>query len=314
MFSLRHLPLCALLLSCSVYDESLLDDAEGVARGGAASNATGGGSGGSNAGQPSGGSSAAEPGHGGEPSQGDSGSAGASSGGGGTASGGTGNGAGGSSVSGAGSSGSAGSGGVVSPPSGADLVDDMEDGNFYLAAKPPRYGYWYVAGDATAGAKLPKIEQLVASFAPARDTSFAAVHFLASGFKGWGASVGLTFADSAQKRAPYDSGDALGISFWVRGSMTDNSKLRVLFPVLGTDPSGTECGGTGQGQCLDHFATQLAVTDKWEPVTILFASLHQAGWGAPLGGFDPANMLGIEWTTAGADADVWIDDLALLRP
>jgi hypothetical protein len=195
-----------------------------------------------------------------------------------------------------------------------DLLDDMEDGNFYLSAKPPRYGYWYVAGDPTAGASLSKIEQLVASLDPVREDSSSAVHFQATGFKGWGASVGLTFADSTQKRTPYDSGDALGVSFWVRGTMTDNAKLRVLFPIIGTDTSGTECGGTGQGECLDHYATQISVTDKWVRVTILFASLHQAGWGAPLAGFDAAHLFGVEWTTAGADADVWIDDLALLRP
>lgn len=194
------------------------------------------------------------------------------------------------------------------------MLDDMEDGNFYLPAKPPRYGYWYVAGDATAGAKLSKIEQLVATLDPLRETSSSAVHFTATGFKGWGASVGLTFADSTQKRTPYDSGNAVGISFWVRGSMTNNTKLRVAFPVLGTDTSGTQCGGEGQGECLDHFATQIPVSDKWQQVTILFANLYQAGWGAPLAGFDAAHMLGIEWTAAGADADVWIDDLALLRP
>jgi hypothetical protein len=207
-----------------------------------------------------------------------------------------------------------GTGGSTSPPSGVDMLDDMEDGNFYLSPKPPRYGYWYVAGDTTVGAKLPKIEQLVGALEPARDLSTSAVHFVASGFKGWGSSVGLSFTNASSVRGAYDAGSAVGISFWVRGSVADNAKLRVLFPLVGSDPSGKLCGGSGQGQCLDHFATQVSVTTEWQAVSIPFSSLHQAGWGVPLAGFDPTQMLGIEWSAGIADVDVWIDDLALLRP
>lgn len=316
MFSLRHLPLCALLSSCSIYDESLLDDE--VGRGGTNDG------GGADSGEGGRGASLAgrdgdDHGGAGEATAGSLGSAGGSSAGGGSSSAGTGTASGGASGgagdAGAGAGTSSGAGGTAThPPTGVDLLDDMEDGNFYLFAKPPRFGYWYVAGDATAGATLCSIEQLVSSLNPARQDSTRAVHFQASGFKGWGASVGLTFADAAQKRTPYDSGNAEGIAFWIRGTVSGNSALRVLFPVLGTDPSGAECGGESQGQCLDHFATQISVRDEWQRVTILFADLHQAGWGAPLGGFEPAHLLGVEWTAGTADADVWIDDLALLRP
>jgi hypothetical protein len=190
----------------------------------------------------------------------------------------------------------------------------MEDGNFFLSPKPPRYGFWYLAGDTTAGATLPKIEELVGVVSPARAGSTNAVHFTATGFKGWGCSVGLSFTDAASKRGAYDGGNAVGVSFWVKGRVSGNAKLRVLFPLLGTDPTGKACGGTDQGQCLDHFATQLTVTAEWQQVQILFSSLHQAGWGAPLTAFDPAQMLGIEWSAGVADLDVWLDDLALLRP
>ena len=205
-------------------------------------------------------------------------------------------------------------GGSSNVPSGVDLLDDMEDGNFYLSPRPPRYGYWYVAGDTTAGAKLPKIEDLVSALDPSRAGSTRAVHFTASGFKGWGSSVGLSFTDAASKRGAYDAGGALGISFWVRGSVSDGARLRVLFPLVGSDPTGKLCGGAEQGQCLDHFATQISVTAEWQQVVILFSSLHQAGWGVPLTAFEPAQLLGIEWSAAISNVDVWIDDLALLRP
>jgi hypothetical protein len=65
---------------------------------------------------------------------------------------------------------------------------------------------------------------------------------------------------------------------------------------------------------LDHFATQISVSSQWTQVTILFANLHQAGWGAPIDAFDPRQMLGIEWSPGPVNLDVWIDDLALLRP
>jgi hypothetical protein len=197
---------------------------------------------------------------------------------------------------------------------GVDLLDDMEDGNFYIAPKPPRFGYWYVAGDSTAGAQLPKIEELMSAPQPSRAGSTLAVHYTASGFKGWGSSLGLSFTDAASQRVTYDAGDALGISFWVRGSIDGGVKLRVQIPLVGTDPSGKECGGATQGQCLDHFATQVTVTADWQQVKIPFSSLHQGGWGAPLASFNPAQILGIEWSTGVTSLDIWLDDLALMRP
>jgi hypothetical protein len=319
LFSVRHSPLVLLLISCSVYDQALLDDAGKAENGGvlitggSGSLATGGrtaSSGNKATGSGAAGEGSVYP------------SAGSSSGSGG--SGETFGGAGQSAVAGvagvaavAGSTANAGTGGGGAPnvPTGVDMIDDMENGTFYLLPKPPRFGYWYVAGDTTPGATLPKIEQLNSPLDPPRDASTRAMHFVASGFKGWGATVGLTFADATQKRMPYNAGNALGISFWVRGSVADNVKLRVLFPIVDTDPSGKNCGGATQGQCLDHFATQVAVTAQWQHLTVPFSSLHQAGWGVPIvGNFDPTQMLGIEWTAAATNIDVWIDDLALVRP
>jgi hypothetical protein len=316
--SLRHLLPCALLISCSVYDDSLLDDVQSsVGRGGTESS-TAGTSNASTAGKGSLGGTSGDIETGGSGEPGTAGSAaGTTSVGGssptttaGTSAGGTSSTEGGTGTA----TGGTGAGGTPNPPTVVDVMDDMEDGNFYLFAKPPRYGYWYLAGDATSGASLPKIENLVASLEPARGDSTSAVHFKATGFKGWGVSVGLVFADSKQQKAAYDGGNAVGVSFWVRGSVTNSAKLKVMFPIAGTAEGSSDCGGTEQGPCLDHFATQVSVTDEWKQVTILFSNVHQAGWGAALDGFDAAHMLGIEWTVALADADVWIDDVALLRP
>jgi len=320
LFSARHLPWFSLLLSCSVYNDALLGDSSSEVNGASGGTSSGAGSGGPILEQggrsASGGTRTTDP----EQTGGDASGKPSSVGGG--AGDDTVAGSGGAVGSGAGTSTIGGSatskagtdaGGTPSLPGGVDMIDDMEDGNFYVSPKPPRYGYWYVAGDMTVGGKLPAIAELIAPLVPPRGASTSAVHFTASGFTNWGASVGLTFADATQKRTPYDSGDALGISFWVRGSVTGNAKLRVLFPLVGTDPSGKSCGGSGQGQCLDHFASQISVTSDWQQATVLFSSLHQAGWGVPLAAFDPKQMLGIEWTSAVA-LDVWIDDLALVRP
>jgi hypothetical protein len=309
------------LASCSVYTESMLGDSQSPVSSGGSGLAIGGSTNTTQAGRAASGGSDGHPvgdDSAGEASHGATGGA-ASANVGGTGSndagaaggpvGGTGSG-----IAGAAPLAGSGGSGVVVVPSGVDMLDDMEDGNFYLSPKPPRYGFWYVAGDQTVGGKLPKIEQLIATFEPARDGSTSAVHFEASGFKGWGSSVGLSFADATQKRIAYDAGNALGISFWIRGSVVDNTKLKVQFPITSTDPSGKLCGGTNQGQCLDHFATQIPVSSQWTQVTILFGNLHQAGWGAPIDGFDARQMLGIEWSPGPANLDVWIDDLALLRP
>lgn len=310
MFSLRHLPWALCLGSCSVYDASLLDDAPASLGSGA--KASGGdrpapGTAGRSA---LGGGGALEPD---ETSGGDDSEPAPS---GGTSVGGE-SGGGSPSVAGAAGTPNAGAttGGAQNPPTGVELLDDMEDGNFYLSPSPPRFGYWYVAGDKTTGGKLPKIEELVAPLLPTREASTEAVHFVASGFTDWGSSLGLSFANSSNKRTPYDAGNAVAISFWVRGSVAKNAKLRVLFPLTGTDPSGALCGGTDQGDCLDHFATQISVTPDWQLITLPFKSLYQAGWGVPLeAGFDAEQMLGIEWTAGVADVDIWLDDLALVRP
>ncbi len=324
MFYLRLVPIVALvvlLASCNVYTDSLVDDAAAPENGGALLGAGSGtmtspqggraATGGSKAtgAEQSGGEAADKPSAGG--GRGGNGGGGTNGVVGGT---GPGTGLGGAAVGGSAPSAGTSAGGTSNPPAGVDMLDDMEDGNFYLSPKPPRFGFWYVAGDTTVGAKLPKIEELVSSLTPARDASASAVHFTATGFKGWGSSVGLSFTDMASKRGAYDAGSAVGISFWVRGSVSDNAKLRVLCPLIGTDPTGKQCGGTSQGQCLDHFATQVSVTAQWQQVTVLFSSLHQAGWGLPLTGFEPKQMLGIEWSAGISDVDVWLDDLALLRP
>lgn len=324
MFACRYLSLLALtpLVACSVYTESLLGDAQQSVNSGGTSGSLAGTSASSEGGATARGGTSSKPGS--EEMAGEAnGNGGTSSGGstsstsggsapsGGTSSGGT-SPVGGSTMTNAGSGGSA---VVVDPPTGVDMVDDMEDGNFSLLPKAPRYGFWYVAGDTTVGGKLPKIEQLVAAIDPARGSSAKGVHFEASGFKGWGSSVGLSFSDASQKRTPYDAGNAVGISFWVRGSVADNTKLKVQFPITKTDPSGKLCGGTGQGQCLDHFSTQITVTSTWTQVPILFSAIYQAGWGVPVeDGFDASQMLGIEWSSGTSNLDVWIDDLAFMRP
>jgi hypothetical protein len=309
LLALRYLSLLALLTSCSIYSESLLDGAaDEDAGGGGTRSIDRGGSGGS-------GSKASTTGGSAAGSDAASGTAGKAAGGSGSnvAGGGTGNetsgGSGGDTMGGVPpSGGSAGSPQVVLP-TGVDLLDDMEDGNFYLAPTPPRFGYWYVASDKTMGSTLPEIEKLIAKLDPARSGSTQAVHFAASGFTGWGASVGFSFTDSANKPKAYDAGAAKGLVFWVRGSVKNDAKLRVIFPSTPTVAAGKLCGGPDQGQCLDHFGTQVSVTSEWTRVPIAFASLRQAGWGALIeSGFDTKQMLGIEWTSDLHDLDVWIDD------
>jgi hypothetical protein len=56
------------------------------------------------------------------------------------------------------------------------------------------------------------------------------------------------------------------------------------------------------------------VSADWQHVTIPFSSLHQVGWGATVLAFDPTEMLGIEWSTGVTALDIWLDDLALIRP
>ncbi len=106
----------------------------------------------------------------------------------------------------------------------------------------------------------------------------------------------------------------MGISFWIRGSVAGGGKVRVLLPLLGTDPLGQKCGANAQLACLDHVSLLVPVSEEWVQHTILFSELHQAGWGVPLAQFNPHELLGIEWSAGTAVLDFWLDDLALLRP
>lgn len=311
MFALRHLAPLALLTSCSIYSESLLDGAasNGDAGGGGTRTERGGAAGsGSKTGSTAGAAGTDEEGGSAGKAAGGTGNNVAGGGAGSSAQGGSG----GDTMGGVPPGGGSAGGPPVVLPSGVDLLDDMEDANFYLSPAPPRFGFWYVAGDGTMGSTVPEIAKLISKLEPARDGSTQAVHFAASGFTKWGSSVGFSFTDVANKRKPYDAGTAAkGLVFWVKGSIKDDAKLRVLFPTTPTDPTGKLCGGDGQGECLDHFGTQITVTAEWTRVPIAFASLRQAGWGALIEtGFDSKQMLGIEWTADLHDLDIWIDDVS----
>jgi hypothetical protein len=102
-----------------------------------------------------------------------------------------------------------------------------------------------------------------------------------------------------------------------------------MFPDIDTLPNGGRCGQTdaAASQCYDHFEQQETFTTEWQRYTVYFSELHQDGapfaWGysPQSGAFDATKvyqmLLSIPSpSTAGAagfTADVWIDDVYLIK-
>jgi endoglucanase len=85
--------------------------------------------------------------------------------------------------------------------------------------------------------------------------------------------------------------------------------VRLKVPDTSTDPDGGRCT-----ECFNDFGTDLELGEDWQQYTFAFDDLAQAaGWGAPRpGAVDAKALYGIQWqvNSAGAQFDVWVDDVA----
>ncbi len=303
-----QLPLfaCVLGAACAVYDPSLLRAQAAGGAGSSPRDSTDNGGAGEQGAMPGVGGTQAVGGNlatsgGGSPSAGTSASGGTT---GGTA------------------SASSGSGGDDSTPSGGAsgtsnelLVDDMEDGTTPFVLPSGSRGRWYLANDGTGGQQTPGIDQLMSVIPGGREQSVLAVHTTASGFSGWGASVGFEFENQLGQRAAFDASNFSAITFYAKVESGSASKVWVALPDSNTDPSGGVCGqdpDAGSDACLDHFGQYVDLEQTFAKYTIVFAQLSQKGWGHAESGLDSAHLLGLEVSWGTSSIDLWIDDVTLL--
>lgn len=302
----------SLTLACAVYDPSLLkghgfDDARGGSPG--AGNAPSGGGGG-DAGANGGGAAATS---GAAPSGGEGGDGDGPTGGGasaGAAAAGTGGAAGaGGDGPGAGGGGNGGDG-----PTGVPLVfDTMEDGNLTFILSSSLHGRWYLSNDGSDGEQTT-LGELMAPIPEGRGDSEKAVHTTASGFTGWGASVGFTFENESFERVPFDASAFSAVSFYAKVESGSATSVRVTFPDMNTDPMGEVCGTaeTGTEDCLNHFGADLELTTEFTEYVLEFGELAQRDWGHLEPSLDASQLLGMEVSWGTAAVDLWLDDVVLL--
>ncbi|MDQ2644494.1 MAG: hypothetical protein M3020_11800 [Myxococcota bacterium] len=141
-----------------------------------------------------------------------------------------------------------------------------------------------------------------------------ALHFVAEGGDEDSCGVGFDFLKS---RELYDASDYSGISFGAQ-SVGGEQIILVKVATAGTDPKFGFCDETAEpdsgAQCYDHFLASVTVSATWDEYTVSFADLMQEGWGfEPPDGFDPAEIVGVQWVAKPGTADLWIDDVKFVE-
>jgi hypothetical protein len=312
MAALASWPL-ALGSACSVYDDSLLDNAAaplGGAAAGAGAGASLGGSGaaaGVDAGGATGGSAAGSTGAAGAGKAGDNSDQGGSAG---SAAGGSA----GTSAAGSATAGTAGE--TNSGPT--ESIDDMEDGDAEIELAGPRNGYWYVGGDLTPNATTDPLSTkfLMTKLADGERSTYVA-HLKAVGFKDWGSVMGFNFIELLTKVKPYDGSAYCGIGFHGKAAAATTVRFRV--PDIDTHQNGGVCvdGGTNGTACYDHFGASLPFTAAWKAFSLKFTDLAQVGTG-----YHPADgklktdqLFAVEWALPGTGNtyEIWIDDVHFIK-
>jgi hypothetical protein len=147
-------------------------------------------------------------------------------------------------------------------------------------------------------------------------TSSHAAHVVCSMSDQYGyCQVGFNFVNPT---APFDIGKYRGMSFWAMSSLSNALK----FQIANDDsvPEGGRCGKTSgaSDSCWNSFATNLALTDKWQKFEIAFSDLRQdSGWGMQVPSFETSSARTVSFLVQGPTgaggaavaADFWIDDV-----
>lgn len=206
------------------------------------------------------------------------------------------------------------------------IIDDMEDGNAYLAAIAGRNGAWWTAGDATVSASMvPAPTDLTGELAAPealsepRCGSHEAMRVTGQGFLDWGAALGaaLVFTERANGEsgaAPYDASAYTGIEFYARIGDTSTNEVRIQVSDSNSEPDGGVCVNerAGHDQCYDSFGMALPELDTtWRHYRVPFAGLSQRDFGYVADGVVTSAIYQISFNFPPSSVfDFSVDDLA----
>jgi hypothetical protein len=209
---------------------------------------------------------------------------------------------------------------LPAPANADDAIANFEDGTGAVLQVGGRGGGFYMFNDGT-GTQTPPVGMLPPATKTDRCTSTYALCMSGKGFMTWGAGMGTDFAPTSGgmgmgTKQTYDASAYKGVAFWAK-SNTTTASVRVGFKDKDTAPEGGQCDAmatSGAQACNDDFGKALSFTNAWQPFTVLFSDLTQAGWGKAAPSFDKKAVYSIQFQVSqGVDFDMCIDDVSFVR-
>jgi hypothetical protein len=206
------------------------------------------------------------------------------------------------------------------PMNGDDVVANFEEGTGAVLQVGGRGGGFYMFNDGT-GMQMPPTGMLPPAAKTDRCGSTYALCMSGKGFMTWGAGMGTDFAPTTGgmgmgTKQTYDASAYKGLAFWAK-SNTSTTSVRIGFKDKNTAPEGGQCDAmmsSGAMACNDDWGKALTFTDTWQPFTVMFSDLTQAGWGKAFTAFDVKAVYSVQFQVSqGIDFDVCIDDVFFVR-
>ncbi len=199
-------------------------------------------------------------------------------------------------------------------PIAPELIDDGEDRNNRVRLNQGRNGYWSTFGPTTCMATPTNTMATSFMTAVSGGSGEYAVHFTAKGGDDDSCGCGFNLLDP---KDVYDASAYSAVGFSAR-SESGEQTIFVKFVTPGTDPDFEYCdenaAADSHEQCYDHFFAEVLLDDTWRDFTVVFEDLLQEGWGfEPPDGFDPAEIVGIQWVAKPGTANLWIDDVKFVE-
>ncbi len=184
------------------------------------------------------------------------------------------------------------------------LIDDAEDGDNQIIETAGRDGYWFTFVDEWGSTIQPQGEFKMS--AGGREGSrFAARMSGKMANAGDSIYAGMGFAFTNPK-TPYDTRPASGLRFWAKGP----GKVRFKAPDVNTIPEGDRCT-----DCYNDFGVDLFLQEGWTRYTVPFDDMmQQPGWGDRAPEIQRDMLFAVQWqySTAGAEYEIWVDDVELV--
>jgi endoglucanase len=192
-------------------------------------------------------------------------------------------------------------------------IDDSEDANNQVKVQKGRNGYWYTFIDKVGSTISPPANHTFIMSKGGANSSMYAARFLGK-ISSTGdplyAGMGFNFTDP---KGQFDASAFTGISFYAKAGSGSVKAVRLKVPDVNTDPDGKVCT-----ECFNDFGADLTLTDQWKQYRIPFSDMTQMeGWGAPHPkGIDKSKLYAMQWqvNSAGADYDIWVDEVTFFCP